>query len=86
MLTCREVSQLASESLDRSLGLRDRFTLRLHLLRCDLCSRYVRQLKFLQRACSEAEEEQATDSVELPIDARERIRIRLQQAQQSTPE
>jgi len=77
MLTCKEVAQLASESLDRSLTLYERLTLRLHLLRCDLCSRYVRQLKFLQRACADADDEKLTAAAELTDEARERIRIRL---------
>jgi len=79
MMTCKEVAQLASESLDRSLTLYERLTLRLHLFRCDMCTRYVRQLKFLQRACAEAGEEKLTEAVELSDEARERIRIRLNQ-------
>ncbi len=75
MLTCKEIAQLASESLDRSLSLYERLTLRLHLLRCDMCSRYVRQLKFLQRAG--ADDEKLTAAAELTDEARERIRIRL---------
>ncbi len=79
MMTCKEVAQLASESLDRSLTLYERLTLRLHLVRCDMCTRYVRQLKFLQRACAEADEAKLTDTRELTDEARERIRIRLSQ-------
>lgn len=78
MLTCKETAQLASEALDRTLTLRERLALRLHLLRCDMCSRYARQLKFLQRACADADEEQLTDAAELSVAARDRIRIRLQ--------
>ncbi len=77
MLTCKEIAQLASESLDRSLSLYERLTLRLHLLRCDMCSRYVRQLKFLQRVCADADDEKLTAGAELTDEARERIRIRL---------
>lgn len=77
MLTCKETAQLASESLDRSLTWRERLMLRLHLYRCVMCSRYVRQLKFLQRACAGADEEQLTDAAELSDEARERIRDRL---------
>ncbi len=79
MMTCKEVSQLASESLDRRLTLFEGLTLRLHLFQCDMCSRYVRQLKFLQRACAEADDEKLTDAAELADEARERIRIRLSQ-------
>ena len=56
MLSCKRVAQLASESLDRSLTWRETFSMRLHLLACKLCSRYVRQLKFLERACARVDE------------------------------
>ena len=79
MMTCKETAQLASEALDRSLTLYERVTLRLHLFRCDMCSRYVRQLKFLQRACADADEEKLTDVAELTDEARKRIRTRLNQ-------
>ncbi len=79
MMTCKEVSQLASESLDRRLSMFEGLTLRLHLFKCDMCSRYVRQLKFLQRACADADDDKLTDAAELADEARERIRIRLNQ-------
>ncbi len=79
MLTCEETAQLVSERLDRTLTLRERLMLRLHLFGCDLCNRYARQLKFLQRACAEAGEEQLTEPAELDEAVRERIRSRLQQ-------
>jgi hypothetical protein len=50
MLSCKEASRLASEGLDRRLGLAERIALRLHLLACDGCSRFRRQLVFLRRA------------------------------------
>ena len=77
MMTCQDVAQLASESLDRRLTVFERLTLRLHLFRCDMCTRYVRQLKFLQRACADADEETLTEAAELADEARERIRLRL---------
>ena len=79
MLTCKEVTQRISESLDRKLTLRERFALRMHLLRCDMCTRYARQLRFLQRVCADAGEEQLTEPAELTDAARARIRNRLRQ-------
>lgn len=78
MLSCKEVAQLASERLDRSLGLAEWFSLRLHLLRCAMCARYVDQLKFLRRAC-DATDQENTGEAGLADDARERIRQRLDQ-------
>ncbi len=79
MLTCKQTAQLASEALDRTLTLRERLALRLQLLRCDMCTRYARQLKFLQRACADADEEKLTDAAELSDAARDRIRNWLRQ-------
>ncbi len=79
MLSCKRVAQLASESLDRSLTLQERLSMRFHLLLCNFCSRYVRQLKFLQRACANADENQSRSEIRLTESARGRIRDRLSQ-------
>lgn len=44
MLRCRDVATLASEYVDRDLRWRQRLAVRMHLMMCDACSRYVRQL------------------------------------------
>jgi len=50
MLTCKEVSRLVSQGLDRRLGLGERVKLRLHLAICDGCRNFRRQLDFLREA------------------------------------
>ena len=81
MLTCKETTQLASESLDRKLTLRERLALRLHCIMCDMCTPYSRRLKFLRRVCADADDEQLTGTTELTDVARARIRKRLRQEQ-----
>ena len=76
MLNCQEAARLSSESHDRSLTLSERVLLRFHLFRCKLCSRYLRQLKFLQGACTRIDEDPGHDA-KISVDARERIRERL---------
>jgi hypothetical protein len=50
MLSCREVTQLvAGEQLARA-GLGTRLSLRLHLLMCNHCRKYVDQLRQIGRA------------------------------------
>jgi len=44
MLSCRDVTRLISESMDRSLPLRKRIGVRVHFLICRFCARYERQL------------------------------------------
>lgn len=52
MLSCRDVSHLLSDGLDRKLGLGERARLRLHLTMCSACSSVERQLGFLRKALS----------------------------------
>jgi putative zinc finger protein len=49
-LTCKEVSRLVSQGLDRRLGWFERLRLRLHLLICDGCANFKQQMDFLRRA------------------------------------
>jgi hypothetical protein len=48
MLSCKQASELVSQSLDRSLTMRERMSVRLHLLICAACARFGRQLAFIQ--------------------------------------
>lgn len=48
MLNCKDASQLCSEALDRPLGLRERLTLRMHLMMCSGCTQYDRQMAYLR--------------------------------------
>lgn len=42
--TCKEATALMVAREDRALGLADRLALRLHLLICDACPRFERQM------------------------------------------
>jgi hypothetical protein len=79
MLTCKEVSELASQSLDRQLRLTERIGLRVHLMYCRLCSRYVRQLRFMHKATASIDQHEGSDEGQskLSTEARNRIRQRL---------
>jgi predicted anti-sigma-YlaC factor YlaD len=52
LLSCKEVSQLVSQGLDRRVGLVERVRLRLHLAICDGCSSFSKQMQFLRKALS----------------------------------
>ncbi len=78
MLNCKEVTQLASESLDRKSTLKERIDLRFHLLMCKLCTRYFRQLNFMHQASSEMDENHIkVPGAQLSDTARDRIRNQL---------
>jgi predicted anti-sigma-YlaC factor YlaD len=48
MLNCKEASRLVSESLDRSLDLRERLSLKMHLMMCSGCTQFNRQMAHLR--------------------------------------
>lgn len=48
MLSCKQVTELCSQELDRQLGLGERVSLKTHLMMCSGCSNYRRQLLTLR--------------------------------------
>ncbi len=48
--SCKEVSHLVSQGLDRRLGFADRVRLRVHLAICEGCTNFKRQMEFLRKA------------------------------------
>ncbi len=45
MPTCRDMSELVTDYLERAVSLRTRLDMRWHLLRCDACRRYYDQVR-----------------------------------------
>lgn len=68
---------MASDAMERKLPLRQRLEMKLHLLACTLCQRYVRQLQFMrdafQQYAAEIESGAAPPAV-LSDSARERMK------------
>ena len=65
-----------SESLERRLGLVERTKLRLHLLVCAWCARYLKQIKLLRQLLSQREftgPDDTAESLKLTKEARQRI-------------
>jgi hypothetical protein len=54
MLSCKEVSRLVSQGLDRRLGFAERLRLRVHLMICDGCTNFRKQMDFLRKAVKSA--------------------------------
>jgi hypothetical protein len=81
LLTCQEVTRMASEAMERKLPLRQRIDMKLHFLICALCLRYFKQLQFMreiarQRA-AQAEDAASSTATSLSSEARERMKRRL---------
>ena len=81
-LTCKEATAVISESFEREPPFHRNALLRLHLLACGACARFLRQLRFLRdiiRLQNSAAGGAAAPSVSLSAVARERIRQALRQ-------
>jgi predicted anti-sigma-YlaC factor YlaD len=77
-LPCDGMTRLASQSLDRDLTLLERLALRLHMLYCSACRRYLRQISVLRNAMrhlqARLESGEPFPGTALPDDVRDRIK------------
>ena len=74
MLTCKQASQLVSQSLDRPLSWSERIRLRFHLCICDACNHFNRQLRLLSHAVKRMAQYTENDStIQLSLEAKDRI-------------
>jgi hypothetical protein len=84
MLTCKQASQLISQSLDHPLSWYELMQLRLHLMMCGACNRFKKQLNILliglRKIRTNIENNSAT---QLPLDAKTRIVEKLKSNQHS---
>jgi hypothetical protein len=76
MLTCKDVSKLVSESLDRKLPLSQRMAVRLHIMMCRMCRAYQKQTLLLRNAVQAYAHslDKGESSESLPKDAAQRIK------------
>ena len=76
MYTCKEATELMSQSLDRKLTFGQKIGLKIHLSMCKLCSRHKKQMSFLQQLFSRNAEESADlhQSLNLSDEKKEEIK------------
>jgi hypothetical protein len=72
--SCKETSQLVTQSWGRPLSLKDRLAMRIHLFVCDNCARFARQMHLIREWMRNDE-----GSGELSERARARITTKLQE-------
>ncbi|MEK7206339.1 MAG: zf-HC2 domain-containing protein [Pseudomonadota bacterium] len=79
MLTCKQASQIISQSYDRRLSWQERWNLRIHLFICDACARFAKQMRFLHQAARRFAQGQieADEQVRLSAEAADRIKREL---------
>jgi len=57
ILSCKQVTRLVSQGLDRELGFAERVRLRVHLAICDGCTKFTQQMAFLRKAMAKLAEQ-----------------------------
>jgi predicted anti-sigma-YlaC factor YlaD len=77
-LHCEQSSEFVSASLDRELSAVELWAVRLHTIGCKSCRRFIRQVRFLEKA-AKRHFQMTEESVRLPADAKQRILSRLRQ-------
>jgi hypothetical protein len=78
MPTCQETVATISQSMERSLTLRERFELKIHLWICMWCQWYMEHLRLIHDAASvKADSPDLIQGPSLSDEARERIRRNL---------
>lgn len=80
--TCREMTRLLSDAMDRPLPLKTRVKMRLHFLICKWCERYKNQLRFLRQAVRRHPEQIGSDNLATPSlssDAKDRLKRTLRE-------
>ncbi|MEM8678270.1 MAG: zf-HC2 domain-containing protein [Planctomycetota bacterium] len=71
MMSCKEVTRLVSESMDRRLTLGEWFSLRVHLTMCKLCHGFAIDMERIREAIRGHAQPDA--DVQLPPAAKNRI-------------
>lgn len=51
MMSCKQVTQLISEGLDRELSRRERMAMKFHLMMCTGCNNFRNNMHFLRKVC-----------------------------------
>jgi hypothetical protein len=78
MLTCKEVSKLVSESLDRKLSMWQRVGLWMHIGMCGLCRRFRKDLRHIhdetRQHIDDIGPETAASDVKLSDESRDRMK------------
>ncbi|MFZ5523534.1 MAG: zf-HC2 domain-containing protein [Pseudomonadota bacterium] len=53
MLNCKQNTELLSQAQERPVTLREKMAMRMHLLMCDGCRNFEKQLAFIRKAVRE---------------------------------
>jgi hypothetical protein len=75
LFRCKDITELISQSMDEKLPLRIRLGIKFHLMMCDLCSRYKKQLELIRNAILKINEDiAAMPAPRLPDEFKEKLK------------
>jgi hypothetical protein len=77
---CQRMVPLMSESMERRLGVAEYLKLRLHLIVCAWCTRYLKQIRFMRRGLrlrSSMDQNKSEPALSLTPEAHQRIAKKL---------
>jgi len=77
MFSCKKITSMISESMDRDLSLYKRMGIRFHLMMCALCRRYQKQLLFIRSVLQQSDDVKDVSGLSLPQAVRKRIEEKL---------
>lgn len=77
---CKEIVKIITASMDEKLSWREWIVMKIHLLSCDPCVNFVKQLRFIRAALRHSDERigQQDTSIKLSDDARSRLKKALE--------
>jgi len=80
--SCKEIVHIISASLDRPLTFREKFLMKVHLLACKPCVRYLDQSSFVSKAIKVMDDNETTElfSGSLSDESRSRIKAAIEAA------
>jgi len=74
--SCKEIVHIISASLDRPLTMREKFLMKMHLLACKPCVRYLDQSSFLSKAVKTMSDDEKDSLLSGTLSAESRARIK----------
>jgi hypothetical protein len=83
LFSCKQISRLISDSMDRQLPLTTRMGIRFHLMMCALCRHYRKQLLYIKNILHNTPDPQDLSCQALSEHARQRIEQRLKEKQEN---
>ena len=67
MRSCRDITALVSQGLDRKLSLSERLAINLHIMMCSRCGSFQRQTRFIRKAARRYTEHLQSRSGKKPL-------------------